>query len=143
MPQKASPIERVEERNPLVEEQGHDDGHQHGIDEQDRRGDARIHEVVAPEQEERRKGEEQAHRRERRKLGPAQRERLPPREHQSAEQHDGRRIAVEEHRIDIHARLVHRQREERIESVAGGCDRSQNVTFDFRVVHNSGITAQM
>ena len=114
--------------DPLAETHGHDDRDHHRIDEQDRRGDAGVHEVVTLEKRRRRDGEEHAHSRKRQDVAPPQGERLPPEQHQRTQHHHSQHIAVEQHGIHSQARAVKRRRKERIQSVAGRGYGSQHIT---------------
>ena len=100
--------------DPLAEAGRHDDGHHHGVEEQDRRGDARVHVVVAGEQAQRREGKKQSHDRQRQDVAPCEREGLPPEDHQRTEHDDSQQIAVKKDRIRTQPRPVEGQSEERI-----------------------------
>ena len=98
-------------------------------DEQNRRGDAGVHVVIAHVEKERRGGKEQTHGHERQHLTAAQAEILPPQtdHHRQNRQCEG--VAVEQHRVGRHSRMIERQGEERVHPVGRGRHRTADETF--------------
>ena len=120
--------ENRREGHPFVEERRHDHRHQHRVDEQQRRGDAGVHEVVALEERQRRHREEDAHPGQRHDVAPRKRKRMTTHEHQRSEHHHCQHITVEEHRIGTQPRAVERQGKERIHAVTGRGNGPEHIT---------------
>ena len=129
-----------EQREAFVEDERHDEGHENGVDKEERGGYARRHVVVALEKGERGDGYEQPHDNERENLPALQSETSPPRFDHEGEDGDGEEVTEKENRVGVHARLVKRQGKQRIHSVSGGSDGPDGISFSF-CVHKSNFRA--
>ena len=133
--------ERRLQREPFVEAHGHDERHHDGIDEEQRRGDAGVHVVVAQEERQRREREQKPQHHKGGNLARPEAE-VPAAadaEHR-ADERDGKEVAEEEDRIGVHALLVEREGEEGVHAVGCGGDRTQQVAFGFGVHASSRIS---
>lgn len=111
----------------LVEEQGHHHGDEDGVDEEDGRGDAGIHVVVALEQRHRRQGHEDAEDDDGEELSPPHTEAAAAGGNHGGDQHDAERVAEEQHRVGIHAVGIERKREQGVQAVGGRARRAEYV----------------
>ena len=121
----------------LLEYEGHNQSHQHRIDEQERGGYSGIHIVVTEEERERRQGHEKAHDYQRYYLFPLEPEIASPGLNHDTQQRNGEQIPEEEHRIGVHSLLVERKREQRIHSVRCRRNGPQHITFQLRIHEES------
>lgn len=99
------------------------------IDEQNRRSDTGVHVVIAHVEKERRGGKEQTHGHERQHLTAAQAEILPPQTDHRRQNRQCEGVAVEQHRVGRHSRMIERQGEERVHPVSRGRHRTADETF--------------
>ena len=126
----------------LPEAEGHDQRYENRIYEQQRRGDAGIHVIVAQEQGQGRKGDQQSQEYQRHDLTAVQLEIPAAGLEHDAQQRDGEKIAEKQYRLGIHPRLVEREGKERVHAVSSCGDSTQKVTFGFRI-HRSDFAAKI
>ena len=107
-------------RCPLMEEDGHNDGDQDGIDEEQRRGDGCSDVGIAHIERQRRGSHEQSKGYKWQQLGASQAESPTPRLHDECQHGQGEDVAQEEHAESIDAGIEQRQGKQRVGAVAGG-----------------------
>ena len=120
-----------------MENPRHDDGNQHRIDKQDGGRNARIHVVIALEEKERGKREQQPHYRQRKYIRLLQRKGLFLHFHQDAQHHNGEKVTVKEDGVHTHSRPVQGQCKQRVHAVTGSGNGSVSKSFKTIIGHDS------
>ena len=122
-------------RNTLLEEHRHNHSHHNGINKQDSRSNARIHEMETLVIGNARSSEQNSQREQHLKLMASHFEILPLDEHDHSQQDDCEPETMSQHRCRIDAFLIQRQRTERVRAITHGRENGTQDANGFTLFH--------